>query len=104
VCFHFLTNGSIIFRFVWVTIVLVILPITQLSGIIPQSNIRLNSFSYIFMNWWVVDLMYSLIIPFSPDAGEDDLDFNIDSNFMNNLNENINLYISREIFDCIKKL
>ena len=39
------------------------------------------------------------------DAGEDDLDFNIDSNFMDNLNENINLYISREeIFDCIKKL
>jgi hypothetical protein len=41
----------------------------------------------------------------APDAGEDDLDFNIDSNFMDNLNENINLYISREeIFDCIKKL
>jgi hypothetical protein len=41
----------------------------------------------------------------APDAGEDDLDFNIDSNFMNNLNENINLYIYREeIFDCIKKL
>jgi hypothetical protein len=37
--------------------------------------------------------------------GEDDLDFNIESNFMDNLNENINLYISREeIFDCIKKL
>jgi hypothetical protein len=31
----------------------------------------------------------------APDAGEDDLDFNIDSNFMNNLNENINLYIYR---------
>ena len=41
----------------------------------------------------------------TPDAGEDDLDFNIESNFMDNLNENINLYISREeIFDCIKKL
>jgi hypothetical protein len=41
----------------------------------------------------------------APDAGEDDLDFNIDSNFMDNLNENINLYISREeMFDCIKKL
>ena len=41
----------------------------------------------------------------APDAGEDDLDYNIDSNFMDNLNENINLYISREeIFDCIKKL
>ena len=41
----------------------------------------------------------------APDAGEDDLDFNIDSNFMDNLNENINVYISREeIFDCIKKL
>ena len=41
----------------------------------------------------------------APDAGEDDLDFNIDSNFIDNLNENINLYISREeIFDCIKKL
>ena len=40
-----------------------------------------------------------------PDAGEDDLDFNIDSNFMDNLNENINLYISKEeIFDYIKKL
>jgi hypothetical protein len=39
------------------------------------------------------------------DAGEDDLDFNIDSNFMDNLNVNINLYISREeMFDCIKKL
>ena len=39
------------------------------------------------------------------DAGEDDLDFNIDSNFMDNLNENINLYIFREeIFDYIKKL
>jgi hypothetical protein len=32
----------------------------------------------------------------APDAGEDDLDFNIDSNFMDNLNENINLYISRQ--------
>jgi hypothetical protein len=32
----------------------------------------------------------------APDAGEDDLDFNIDSNFMDNLNENINLYISRK--------
>ena len=41
----------------------------------------------------------------APDAGKDDLDFNIDSNFMDNFNENINLYISREeIFDCIKKL
>jgi hypothetical protein len=41
----------------------------------------------------------------TPDAGEDDLDFNIDSNFMDNLNENINLYISREeIVYCIKKL
>jgi hypothetical protein len=41
----------------------------------------------------------------APDAGEDDLDFNIDSNFMDNLNENINLYISKEeIFDYIKKL
>ena len=41
----------------------------------------------------------------APDAGEDYLVFNIDSNFMDNLNENINLYISREeIFDCIKKL
>ena len=40
-----------------------------------------------------------------PDAGEDDLDFNIALNSMDNLNENINLYISREeIFDCIKKL
>ena len=28
----------------------------------------------------------------APDTG-DDLDFNIDSNFMDNLNENINLYI-----------
>jgi hypothetical protein len=26
-------------------------------------------------------------------AGEDDLDFNIDSNLMDNLDENINLYI-----------
>ena len=41
----------------------------------------------------------------TPDAGEADLDFNIDSNFMDNLNENINLYISREeIVYCIKKL
>ena len=41
----------------------------------------------------------------APDAGEVVLDFNIDSNFMDNLNENINVYISREeIFDCIKKL
>jgi hypothetical protein len=32
----------------------------------------------------------------APDAGEDDLNFNIDSNFMDNFNENINLYISRE--------
>ena len=29
----------------------------------------------------------------APDAGEDDLDFNIDSNLTDNLNENINLYI-----------
>jgi hypothetical protein len=34
----------------------------------------------------------------TPDAGEDDLDFNIDSNFMNNLTENINLYIQRRNF------
>ena len=34
----------------------------------------------------------------APDAGEDDLDFNIDSNFMDNLNENINLYIQRRNF------
>jgi hypothetical protein len=27
----------------------------------------------------------------APDAGEVDLDFNIDSNFMDNLNENINV-------------
>ena len=41
----------------------------------------------------------------TPDAGEDDLDFNIDSNFIDNLNENINLYIStEEIVYCIKKL
>jgi hypothetical protein len=29
----------------------------------------------------------------APDAGEDDLDFNIDSNLMDNLNENINLTV-----------
>ena len=41
----------------------------------------------------------------APNAGEDDLDFNIDSNVMDNLNENINLYIFKEeILDCIKKL
>ena len=41
----------------------------------------------------------------APDAGEDNLDFNIDPNFIDNLNENINLYISREeIVYCIKNL
>jgi hypothetical protein len=34
----------------------------------------------------------------APVAGEDNLDFNIDSNSMDNLNENINIYIYPENF------
>jgi hypothetical protein len=38
------------------------LPINHISGIIPVSNITLNNFSYMLINWVAVALIYSFVI------------------------------------------